>query len=118
MLTKIPSKIRKVVPLICLTFSLNLILTATALGYEPTINFSLEDPKPSVLVQDDTQVQAFILLASSNMAQLAQVQDFIKLTVDKPSIFSPTRRLLLKCQPLLCQNSPIYPVWLLFTLRL
>src|SRR5688500_1528706 len=78
MLTKISCKIHKVVPLICLTFSLNLILVTTALGYEPTINFSLEDPKPSVLVQDDTQVQAFMLLASSNMAQLDQVQDFIK----------------------------------------
>jgi hypothetical protein len=78
MLTKISSKIHKVVPLICLTFSLNLILATTALGYEPTINFSLEDPKPSVLVQNGTQVQAFMLLASSNMAQLAQVQDFIK----------------------------------------
>jgi hypothetical protein len=100
MFNKVSAQIRKTVPLFCLTFSLHLILSSPALSYQPTIDFNSKAPKPPALVQSGIhQVEAFILLMDSNNAQLAQVQNFIKMNGGRTIHIFPYQAIIAKASP-------------------
>ncbi len=77
-MTRLLSEIRKLFPFIILAFSLNLVLTTVALGHETTLISNPASSMTPSAVQNDSLVQAFILMSSNNASQLTQVQAYIK----------------------------------------
>ncbi|NJN94553.1 MAG: hypothetical protein HC875_10880 [Anaerolineales bacterium] len=74
--TRLPTSIRKVLPLVYLSISLNLVMVSAALGNQIPNNYNPNLPNP---VQAKTQIDTFVLMKSSNPTQLTQVQNLVKL---------------------------------------
>ncbi len=74
--TRFSSSIRKALPLICLSFSLNLVMVSIAMGAQTANNQDHDLFSP---VQATTQIDTFILMTSNDQMQLNQIQNLIKL---------------------------------------
>jgi len=78
---RLPSSIRTVLTLICLSCSLNLVMVSTAMGHQTNNESGSNQPNR---VSAKTQVDAFILMTSSNQTQLTQILNSIKLNGGQP----------------------------------
>lgn len=76
MYTRLPSSIRKVLPLVYLSCGIHLVMTA------PTLANPVDQSQASsrsYLVQTETRIDTFILLSTNSSTQLTAVQNVIKL---------------------------------------
>lgn len=78
---RLPSSLRKVLPLICLSCSLNLVMVSAAMGHQTNNESESNQPNPA---SAKTQVDAFILMTNSNQTQLTQIQNMITLNGGQP----------------------------------
>lgn len=76
MFTHLPSSLRKVLPLVYLSCSLNLIMVAPTIANQTGQD---QDSNRSYLDQTETQIDAFILLSTNNSTQLTTIQNVVKL---------------------------------------